>query len=250
MKLAEMTWQDVAAMSRDVVVLIPTGSLEQHGPHLPLFTDSLIATAVGSAVEERVPAECLLLPTVWLGASGHHLGFPGSLSASFEGYQSVLLQVVSGLAAHGFHRFYVVNAHGGNTSVNDLVCRTLRMEHPGLTVGHVGYYQFIGQEVFDSVLEGRTKGIRHACEAEASLMMHLHPGLVRREKLRDDGLRMEPAVPGLVWGFDEKTEEGSLGQATLASAEKGRVLFEASVEGLVEAVRGLVGGVVLVGEGD
>ena len=250
MKLAEMTWQDVAALSRDVVVLIPTGSLEQHGPHLPLFTDSLIATAVGSAVEAGAREECLLVPTVWLGASGHHMGFAGSLTSSFEGYDQVLIQIIEGLASHGFYRFYLVNAHGGNTAPNEIVCRKMKAVHPELTIGRCGYFEFIDPKMYESVMEGRAKHIRHACEAEASLMMHLHPELVRREKLRDDGLEATPAVPGMVWHFDETTQEGSLGEATLASAEKGKVLFEAAIDGLVETVKRIHDGVVLIGEGD
>ena len=94
MKLAEMTWPEVAGVSKDAVVLIPTGSLEQHGPHLPLFTDSLLATAAAEAIEARLTAEVLLVPTVWLGCSGHHLPFAGSLSASFEGYEDGLVRIV------------------------------------------------------------------------------------------------------------------------------------------------------------
>src|SRR5579862_8917957 len=101
MILSELTWQDVAALSRDVTILVPTGSLEQHGPHLPLFTDSLIVTAVAEAVEKRLPSQVLVTPTLWLGASGHHLKFPGSLSASFEGYGEAIRSVAESLIPHG-----------------------------------------------------------------------------------------------------------------------------------------------------
>src|SRR4051812_29303804 len=120
MKLAELTWPNVEALSREVVVVIPTGSLEQHGPHLPLFTDSLIVTAVANAVEQAIPDSILLTPTLWLGASGHHLRFPGSLSADFDSYEGAILSVVQSLLPHGFHKFYVLNGHGGNSSPNDV----------------------------------------------------------------------------------------------------------------------------------
>lgn len=246
MKLAEMTWQDVAALSRDVVVLIPTGSIEQHGPHLPLFTDSLLATSVTEAVESNCSVESLLLPTVWLGCSAHHLGFDGSLTNSFHGYDEVLTSIITNLIDHGFHKFYIINAHGGNTSSNDLVCRQVRTDHPGTTIGHVGYFQFIPPETYETIMEGRVKTIRHACEAEASLMLHLHPHLVRKDKLRDDGFHAESPVPGLTWMFDEVTEEGSLGQATLATPQKGKALFDAAITGLTQAVKDIYSGIVLV----
>lgn len=248
MKLAELTWKNVAALSRDVVVLIPTGSIEQHGPHLPLMTDTLIATSVAEEVERRVSEACLLTPTVWLGASAHHCGFQGSLTNSTQGYVAAIRGIVESLFPHGFYKFYLVNGHGGNTSLNDIACRELKQELTGLQIGHVGYFDFISQSVYDEVLEGRVKTMRHADESEASLVMHLRPDLVRTDKLRDDGLAMEPMVKGLVWQFDEMTEEGVMGQATLGTAEKGRRLFEAGVEGVAQAVSGFYSGVALVGQ--
>jgi creatinine amidohydrolase len=247
MRLADATWQDVRDLSRDTVVLVPTGSLEQHGPHLPLFTDTVLATAVSEAVAERLSDRVLLTPTLWLGASSHHLRFPGTLSASFEAYASALESVVESLVPHGFWKFYVVNGHGGNTESNGLACRALRDRHPELLIGHSGYFSFLPQALLDEVMTGPVKGIRHACEAEASLMMHVAPGLVRQDRCRDDGLAPNPPVPGLVFRFDEITEEGSLGYATLATADKGRRLFEAAVEGCSAAVAALADGVALEG---
>src|SRR5579872_5228377 len=118
MKLAELAWTEVAALDRGIVVLIPTGSLEQHGPHLPLFTDSILVTAVAEAVEGQLNDLVLLTPTLWLGASTHHLPFAGSLSASFESYVLAINAVVDSLSGQGFERFFIINGHGGNTSPN------------------------------------------------------------------------------------------------------------------------------------
>lgn len=247
MKLAGMTWQEAAAASRESVVLVPTGSLEQHGPHLPLFTDSLLVTAVAETVEARLPGQVLLVPTVWLGCSAHHLPFAGSLTASFEGYMDTLQNVLEALVAHGFTKFFVINGHGGNTEPNGIVCRRLKAEYPELTFGHSGYFAYIPDEVLQRSMKGPVKKIQHACEAEASLMLHLHPGLVRKDKLRDDGLKPDPDVRGLTFQFDEVTEEGSFGYATLATAEEGRTLFEAAVEGVARELAALAEGFVLKG---
>lgn len=244
MKLAELTWQDADALNRDVVVLIPTGSLEQHGPHLPLFTDSFLATAAAEAIEARLPSKILLTPTLWLGASGHHLKFAGSLSNSFEAYVGAIVSVVESLIPHGFTKFFVLNGHGGNTDPNGIAMRTLKASFPDLTFGHSGYFAYVEQSVLNE-LKGPLKGIAHSCEAEVSLMMHLHPHLVRKEKLRADGLAATPPIRGLVHHFDEITEEGSWGHAPFASAEMGKRLFENAVANAAKELEALADGYVL-----
>ena len=230
-----MTWPEVEAVDRETTVLIPTGSIEQHGPHLPLETDTRLVTAVAEAVEART--EVLLTPTLWLGCSAHHLGFAGSLTASFPGYQAGLEAVVRSLAAHGFRRFYVLNGHGGNASPNDVVLRTLKAELPNLALGGSGYAAFAADAVRE-VSTGPQKELRHADEAEASLMLHVAPELVRLERAYDDGLVPEPYVKGLVEPFDAITERGALGYPSFATAAKGRAIFEAAVAGVATELEG------------
>lgn len=244
MKLAEATWMEVDAFDREAAVLIPTGSLEQHGPHLPLFTDSILATSVAEAVEREISNKVILTPTLWLGASGHHLAFAGSLSNGFEAYIDAIVAVADSLWPHGFRKFYVLNGHGGNTEPNGIACRKLRAKYHGGLFGHSGYFSFIPQSVLDT-MRGPIKGIRHACEAEASLMLHVRPDLVRRDKLRDDGLAPDPPVTGVVHHFDEITEQGSLGYATLADSSLGKRLFEAAVAGVRKEMETLYGGYTL-----
>lgn len=244
MILASATWKEVQDFNREAVVLIPTGSLEQHGPHLPLFTDSLLAAAVAERTEQRLPGDVLLLPTLWLGASGHHLAFPGSLSASFETYEGAIIDAVESLIPHAFTKFYVLNGHGGNSEPNGVAMRKLKGKYPYLSFGHSGYFTFVA-EVAAQILKGPTKEMRHSCEAEVSLMMHLYPDLVRTAKLRDDGLAPNPPVRGVIHHFDELSEEGSLGHATFATAETGKALFEAAVEGVCREIKTIAEGYVL-----
>ncbi len=248
MKLQNLTWPEVDAVSRDMVVLIPTGSLEQHGPHLPLFTDSLIVTAIAEAVESNLPQKVLLTPTLWLGASGHHLAFPGSLSNDFDSYMGAIESIVESLLPHGFHRFFVLNGHGGNTDPNGVAARKLKAKHPNITIGQSGYFVYC-EQVIAEVLSGPLKKMRHACEAETSLILHLHPDLVRKDKLRDDGLVPEPAIQGLVHHLDEQTEQGSFGYATLGTAAKGETIFNAAVNGTTADMDAIASGYVLTGFG-
>ncbi|MCH7904931.1 MAG: creatininase family protein [Armatimonadetes bacterium] len=247
MKLADLTWQDADDVNRDVVVLVPTGSLEQHGPHLPLFTDTLLVTAVAEAIEAELPSKVLLTPTVWHGCSAHHISFAGTVSASFEGYEAAVMEIARSLMRNGLRKFFLINGHGGNTESNGIACRKLKAESPDCIFGHSGYFAFIPDDVLEAVMEGPAKRIQHACEAEASLMMHLHGDLVRKGRLRDDGLSPEPPVQGLTLFFDEITEQGSLGYATLATAEKGKTLFDVAVKHSAENIERLADGFVLKG---
>lgn len=253
MVLSTLTWQEVRDLDRNAVCLLPTGSLEQHGPHLPLFTDSLLSTSVAQRAESRCSEESLLFPGIWLGCSAHHLAMPGTLTASAETYMRVLYEVIESASSHGFRKYLIVNGHGGNTEPNGLALRELKRRYPNHMLAHCGYFSLIPQTVLDENLKGPIKGIRHACEAETSMMMYLHPDLVRLERLRDDGLVMEPpAGEGVTFiqPFDEITEEGSFGYATLATPETGAALIEAAVQGIADAVRHMAAGYIMVSQGE
>jgi creatinine amidohydrolase len=246
MILAHATWPDIDGLDRDLPVVIPTGSVEQHGRHLPLITDSLIVTAIAEGAEALCSSECLLTPTIWLGASGHHLAFPGSLSNSFDGYEDSLRSIIESLERHGFHKFLVLNGHGGNTEPNGVALRKIKLRNPQLTVVRIGYYDLIVDKVRES-MRGSKKELAHACEAETSMVMYLRPELVREGLVRDDGLQPCPPVPGLVAHFDEMTEEGSIGLATLASAATGEALIQEAITQTVRLIRTLREGFVFLG---
>lgn len=246
MILAEQTWKEIEGLSREVVVLIPTGSLEQHGTHLPLFTDSILAGAVAAGVESNLPEKTLLTPTLWLGASAHHLAFPGTLSASFAAYQAALSSVIESLAPHGFYKFFVVNGHGGNSEPNGVTLRALKLQYPKLLLGHADYYRLAAEEI-SALMEGPAKVVAHADEAEASMILHLRPELVRQERLRIDGLFPDPPIEGMIHHFDERSEEGSIGASRFASADKGRRMLEASIAAMTRNITVLADGYVLKG---
>ena len=246
MILAHLTWPEIEALDRNIPVLIPTGAIEQHGAHLPLITDSLVVTRVAEAVEKALPGDVLVTPTIWHGASHHHLPFAGTLSATMGTYQTTLTDVVEAMVGHGFHKFLVINGHGGNLDSNKVTLRALKAARPNLFLAHATYIDFWPQALLDECLTGRIKGIRHACEAETSLMMHLAPELVRADKLRDDGLEPDGGFLGVIANFDEVTENGSFGEATRGTAATGQRLFDSAVAGATEWVRQARAGVSFV----
>jgi creatinine amidohydrolase len=247
MVLQRLTWRDVEAIDRSCIVLIPTGSFEQHGPALPLFTDSHIVSAIAEEVERRMPEKVLLTPTVWLGCSEHHLDFPGTLHCDFHAYMGALSSIVESLSKHGFAKFYLLNGHGGNMDPNSMAFRDLKRLHPNHTFGHMGFFEFT-EKVIADLMEGPQKSMVHACEAETSLMMHLQPDLVRTDKLRSDGLHAEPPVKFALHHLSEVSEEGVIGHARYATAAKGKAIFEAAVEGVVDELTAVHGGYVFRGD--
>jgi creatinine amidohydrolase len=248
MILANATWHDVRDFDKKAVCLIPTGSLEQHGPHLPLFTDTLLSSYVAKEAEQLKPNITLLFPAIWLGCSLHHMAMSGTLSASSETYQLVLKDVVESAISHGFSNFLILNGHGGNAAPNEVAMRDLKHKYPHHVFAFSSYFSLIPSEKTAELMTGPVKHIRHACEAETSMMLYLYPDLVREDCLKDDGLTMDPPIPSglnLIQPFDEITEDGSWGFSTEASAGKGEKFITLAVECTAKAIEHLYNGYVM-----
>src|SRR3954466_9128215 len=129
MLLHEMTWDEVRALSADTPVVFPVAALEQHGRHMPLFTDSLLLGEVVRRVAERLGDRVLWAPLLWLGNSDHHLDFAGTLSAAPRVYLDLLNGLVENFIQHGFRRFVFVNGHGGNDVPGRQAIFELRQRH-------------------------------------------------------------------------------------------------------------------------
>src|SRR5271156_3560551 len=115
MELPELTWPAVAALPKTTPVIFPIAALEQHGQHMPVFTDSLLLDEVIRRVKfTPVADKCLFAPLQWLGNSHHHLDFPGTLSASPRAYLDLLKDLANCFLSHGFTRILFLNGHGGN----------------------------------------------------------------------------------------------------------------------------------------
>lgn len=224
------------------LAVLPVGALEQHGPHLPVSTDSRIAweLAVRAARLAAADIPVLALPAIWTGMSEHHLPFGGTISLDYAGLAGVLRGVVRSLRAIGFARLLVVNAHGGNDDPLNVACRELAHEF-GLPVVAARPWSMI-PEVIARVLERQT-GVHHACEAETSVMLALAPELVRTELLDAAATQAPGAVaarPALsrFWSFAERAPgSGVRGDPRPATAAKGETLLAAMVEALAAAMR-------------
>ena len=179
--LQEMSWVDVQEyLKTSDMVIIPLGSTEQHGPHMPLGTDSYEAQGMSEIISERTGV--IVAPVLWVGYSYYHSGFPGTLSLKPETMEQVLFESAEMLMKYGFRRFMFFNYHGGNNVVQDKVIQRINhtTESVAVAIGHGGSIQKGGEgEFFDW----------HAGKGETSIMLYLRPDLVKMERAEKPEIR-------------------------------------------------------------
>jgi creatinine amidohydrolase len=241
MRFERLKWPDVKELDfSSLVVLVPLGSLEQHGHHLPLNTDSAIVTALAEQLETLMPDKVLLLPTVWAGHSTHHLAFPGTVSLYQEHYKNAIIDVCTSLIKSGATRIFLFNGHGGNDLPVRYALREVKTQNPDRKDLHVVFasYWSIAADTLRSIRESGPGGMGHACEMETSLMLHLHPELVDMDKARRDMLHGAPVYE--VLDFHEISKTGTVGHPDLASAEKGARFFDGIIADCAAFLRALL----------
>jgi creatinine amidohydrolase len=242
MKFAEMTFPLLRQVPRDTTVVVaPIAACEQHSRHLPTITDSVLVTAVAEGVEGKLPREVLLLPTLWFGASAHHLRYGATLSAAVDTHTDMLCDLLTPLLDDGYQRVLILNGHGGNIDTMQVALRRLQPKYQDRILSAASYWDLAAKELA-ALAEGPRKNMGHACEFETSMMLALRPNLVRREAIRNDPPREDPALRGLYVAEDmfQKTDHGCVGYPELATAEKGQRFLNAAVERTAEVVTALL----------
>jgi len=242
MRFHEMTWPLLRAVPRDqVVVVAPIAACEQHSRYMPTFTDTILVTGVAEGVESRISNQVLLLPTLWFGASHHHLPFGATLSASVDLHVQMIRELLLPLLNDGYQRFLVLNGHGGNIDTMKVALRGLQPQYRNRLMTASSYWDLAEAELA-AIAQGPRKQMGHACEFETSMVLALRPELVRREEVRNDIRGSDPALRGLYIAEDmgQSTEIGAVGYPELATAEKGKLMIDAAVTRVVEVVQALL----------
>lgn len=231
-RLGPMTSEELAERAA-TVLLVPLGATEQHGPHLPLHTDTVLASVWADAVAKSLTErglEVVVAPALPYGSSGEHQSFPGTLSIGHEALHLVLVELTRSAAA-GFERVVFLSGHAGNLEPVERAVRQLVAE------GHdVLHFVPSWPEPTDGLIG--TPIDAHAGRTETSLMLHLQPAQVRTDRLAPGDRRpLSETLPILrAGGVSAVSVSGVLGDPTTASADEGVRLLAALVDATVEAL--------------
>jgi creatinine amidohydrolase len=242
MKFAELTFPLLRQVPRErTVVVAPIAACEQHSLHLPTITDTLLVTAVAEGVEAKLANQVLLLPTQWMGASHHHLRFGATLSMHVDTHIRMIFDLLMSMLDDGYRRILVLNGHGGNIDTMQVALRRLQPQYHDRILAAASYWDLASRELA-ALAEAPRKTMGHACEFETSMVMALRPELVRREEIRNDPVKDEPALRGLFLADDmkQKTDHGCAGFPESATPEKGRKFLNAAIDRTAEVVTALL----------
>ncbi|WP_439575752.1 creatininase family protein [Phreatobacter sp.] len=245
---AEMTTEEFrTGDTRSWIAVLPIAATEQHGPHLALAVDTVIAEGNVQAVRDILPKDLpvTFLPTVWMGLSTEHQAFPGTLTLSAGTQVSLLTELADGVARAGVRKLVIANSHGGNVAAMDMVARDLRVRH-GMLVVTCSWHRLGAPDGLFSDAE-RQHGI-HGGEIETAQMLHLRRDLVHMAKARDFGsaatgmerayrhLRATGPV-GFGWASEDLSTAGAIGNAAAATPAAGREQTEFTARAFVDLLK-------------
>lgn len=240
----DLAWPDFAGIDFErAVALMPVAAIEQHGPHLPVSVDSDINAGVVAAAEPFVGADVpvYVLPQLPIGKSNEHSAFPGTLSIGAETLFAMWLDVAESVVRAGFRKIVILNSHGGQPQIVEIVARELRVRHGVMAVSAATY----ALRASDEFGERESRHGIHGGAVETSMMMHLRPGIVRQQELRDypalseeieadyDLLRLEGGI-GIGWMTQDVNPLGAIGDATLSDPAIGATIVRGSGEALAK----------------
>lgn len=246
-------WTDFAAPDFQhidparTIAILPIAAVEQHGPHLPVGTDSILNQGCLAMLAERAPADLDLriLPIQQVGKSNEHLWQKGTVTLPAHVAIDAWLEIGLSVARAGIRKIVFINSHGGNEEIMGIVARELRVRENMLAV-KTSWTRFGAPDGLYSDIE-RRHGI-HAGDLETSLVMHFRPDLVNRDQLRNypsvtaaDEAQFKYLRPtgqhAYAWIASDLNPHGAVGEAHLATAEKGRLTAEHEVAGMLELLR-------------
>jgi creatinine amidohydrolase len=244
----EQSWPGIDSLDRALPVVVPLGSIEQHGHHLPLCVDTEQVTAIAQRAEKLLGEAALFLPPLWLGCSEHHRDFPGTISVRPSLYAENIKSIARSILRAGFERIFFLNGHGGNETPAAQALSELVGEDDTADAAYLvfaSWWQVASDAINPKRQHLTTPFISHACEYETSLMLALRPELVKLSAVAE-----APAALSNEWfdseyggkvklfrRFHRLTGSGSMGRPSVATAEKGNAMLEAITADVVAFVR-------------
>jgi creatinine amidohydrolase len=246
-RFEEFAWPEIRdAVAQNRVAVLPVGTVEQHGPHLPLVTDVLTATEMSRRAVERIPEQALLMPSVYYSFNEHHMDFPGTIAIEGETLIRYVTDIGLSLARHGFRKILLVNGHGSNVPFLDIAARQITIKSDAICA-MASWWSLIPPDLLSELRESEYPGgMAHGCELETSVLLHLRPDLVQFDKAKRDihfqpshfffwDLQKPSPIAFQEW-FSRYSETGTVGDPTKATREKGEKFVNAVVDHMVELI--------------
>lgn len=242
-----MSWPEYQQrIEEGATVFIPVGAHEQHGPHLPMATDAIFAQCIAERVAGAM--EGMVLPVVRYGyksqaRSGGGQTFSGTISLDGETLTRTLLDILRELGRHGVHKCIVVNGHYENqwflTEAIELAQREFAFLGAAMQIIRCEYWDFTPQSVYEEIFAEDFPGVdlEHAALIETSMMLYLHPELVRRDRFPENRLAQFPPYDSYPQSGRHVPASGVLAPVGQASADKGRLLVESICEAMIRELR-------------
>lgn len=241
----QLSSKQIAALDKQIPVLLNIAATEQHGAHLPVATDRLIGEHFSGLLNKEIEDKVLILPVVAIGCSDHHMDFSGTLSFSHNTFAAIVKEMIQSVLHHGFYNIILLNSHGGNQGIMQVIVEQLGFANPHAHIIGATWWNIAKEELL-KLTETGPGGTGHACEFETSLMKFIAPELVH-ESLIQKGANVSAfglADGDMLFGpkvsfyrtMKEMTPNGVFGNPVVSSPEKGQQIGSC----VTKALKGLV----------
>jgi creatinine amidohydrolase len=236
MKWELLSTEQLSAVSRELPVIMNIAAIEQHGPHLPLATDSLVGAHFLDRLDERLSDDLLIVPQVKVCCSAHHMDFAGTLTVRHETLIAYVSDILDSIYSHGFRKLVLFNSHGGNEAVGRVVLEQWGAAHPSARMFMLTWWRVAARELA-AVQESGFGGVGHACEFETSLVQYFAGHLVAGDRIKAPSMPptfawaeadMLNAPCGVLYRSMKEMSGGTgvVGAPTFASAAKGQKISD------------------------
>lgn len=247
----KLTWPEIQdAVANEALVIVPTAAMEEHGHHLPLDTDIVLGETIALRAARQAKHQVLVMPPLWVGYEAHHMDFPGTIDVDWDVFVRYALCVTSSLVRHGFRKIVILNSHGSNRPLIEVIARDTVVKHPEAMCVALSWWELQdAQRAFADVRESSVTS--HACELETSVYLAVDEARVQMDLAQRDldegmsphfwsdlmGQRPDSSYKNSVkhmeiWSAFSNT--GVRGDPTKATKRKGEIVLDAAVNELVE----------------
>lgn len=250
----QLNSKQIAELDRNIPVLLNLSATEQHGAHLPLSTDRLIGDYFAALINKDIMESILILPSIPIGCSDHHMDFPGTLSLNHSTFAAVVKDIIKSVLRHGFNKIILFNSHGGNEGIMQVIIEEIGFANPTVYIVGVTWWNLARQKLM-GITETGPGGTGHACEFETSLIQLIAPQLVDNSQIRKgtdvssfswaEGDMLQGSKASYYRTIKSRTPNGVLGDPTKSSAKKGIAIAASVIESLKQLVLDIQAAVAL-----